>query len=114
MDKNQIAEKCGYRPGTKRFKAALMYLDGKGATQQQIAAKLGQPHLNMLRQLRAVHGKAVVQETKVEDKDTGREVIAYRIVPSKLKASATRQPKQSGSKRTKKAAKKAAPAQANA
>lgn len=66
----------GLKPGTKKHKAAHMYLRTKGATNMEVVKALEGPHLNLLKEVEAKGHGVQRNKTRVD----GKLVTNYRIV----------------------------------
>ena len=66
----------GLKPGTKKHRAAHMYLRAKGATNMEVVKELEGPHLNLLREVEAKGHSVERNKTRVD----GKLVTNYRIV----------------------------------
>ena len=103
---NPATTVLGFKAGTKKHKAACMYLRPQGATNQQVIAALGGPHLNLLTQV-AAQGHTVGRN---KIRVNGKLVTAYRITlkgtagqGNKAQRKATKQPKGNPAKASHKA-----------
>ena len=63
--------------GTKKNRAAAMYLSGAGATTEEVVQEVGDPKLNLLREVEKMGYR--VEKTKVKSQ-TGRTVTRYKIL----------------------------------
>lgn len=93
---NPATTVLGFKAGTKKHKAACMYLRTQGATNQQVVAALGGPHLNLLTQVAAAGHTVSRNRIRVN----GKLVTSYRITlkgaagkGNKAQRKANKQPK---------------------
>jgi hypothetical protein len=63
--------------GTKKNIAAAMYLSGAGATTEEVVQEVGDPKLNLLKEIEKMGYR--VERTKVRS-PTGRTVTRYKIL----------------------------------
>jgi hypothetical protein len=74
----QVHRLFGFPLGTKKNAAAALYLSDAGATTEEIRKEIGEPMLNLLKEVK-IQGHAV-SEIK-EKSPSGRSVKRYKIIP---------------------------------